>query len=82
MTRSPCDLRAIVVGEIARQKRSRSWLADHEDLTCSRDAILRWLRGETDLGAEHAGECLAVLGLRVRATARAGTPRPGRAASP
>lgn len=70
------DLRYVVLEALESQGRSRSWLADHPDVTCGRDAVLRWLAGRTDIAATHAGECLAVLGLDVTPPAAPAPDRP------
>lgn len=62
---NPQDLRKLSLDRLAALKRSRSWLADHPAVSCSRDSVLRWLAGTQELGAVHVGECLYALGLRV-----------------
>lgn len=57
------DLRAAVLDALQVQGRSRCWLADHDTMSCGRDAVLRWLAGKSELSAVHVGECLTALGL-------------------
>lgn len=58
------DIRALILRELKRQKRSRTWLSEQVKHT-SRNSVFRYLRGEGDITASGAAELIDIVGLKI-----------------